>query len=145
MKRDSDMDGHVPSDRDGTREDRSGDSNNEPVLVFTPRDCATPTIEIRVNFGIFAGRTVTSAEIDRLAQWLLDDVEAVSILSEERHEIGKAAEASAHQVRIEIAETDIPTTDGDSLERLKAKVLERVDYWARTCIAERHATLLGES
>ena len=131
--RDSDTDGDDPSDR------------NEPMLVFTTRDRVTPTIEIRVNFGIFAGRTVTSAEIDRLALWLLDDVEAVSILSEERHEIGKGAEASAHQVRIEIAETDIPTTDADSLEKLEKKVLERTDYWARTCIAERHAALLGQS
>ena len=57
------------------------------------------------NFGIFAGRAVTSAEIDRLAQWLLDEVDAVTIVSEERHEIGKAAEASTHQVRIEVAET----------------------------------------
>jgi len=115
----------------------------EPMLVFTHRDRVTPTIEIRVNFGIFAGRTVTAAEIDRLAQWLLDDVEAVSILSEERHEIGKTAEASAHQVRIEIAETDIPATDAESLEKLEKKLLERIDYWARTCIAERHAALLG--
>ena len=115
------------------------------MLVFRPRDSVTPTIEIRVNFGIFAGRTVTSAEIDRLAQWLLDDVEAVSILSEERHEIGKAAEASAHQVRIEIAATDIRTTDENSLERLERKLIERIDYWARTCIAERHAALLGLS
>jgi len=126
VKRESDTDGQV-----------------QPMLVFTQRDRVRPTIEIRVNFGIYAGRTVTSAEIDRLAQWLLDDVEAVSILSEERHEIGKTAEASAHQVRIEVAETDIAATDADSLERLEKKMLERIDYWARTCVAERHAALLG--
>jgi len=119
------------------------DGQVEPTLVFVHRDRVAPTIEIRVNFGIFAGRNVTSAEIDRLAQWLLDDVQAVSILSEERHEIGNAAESSAHQVRIEVAETDIPATDGDSLHRLEKKMLERIDYWARTCIAERHAEVLG--
>ena len=91
-----------------------------------------------MNFGVFAGRTVTSAEIDRLARWLLDEVEAVTIISEDRREIGKAAEASAHQIRIEFAETDVPT-DTRSRERLEKRALERADYWARTCIAERHA------
>jgi len=112
--------------------------NTEPVLAFAFRDPARPAIEIRVNFGIFAGRAVTSAEIDRLAQWLLDEVDAVTIVSEERHEIGKAAEASTHQVRVEVAETGAPIDMGGR-DRLEERLLERVDYWARTCIAERHA------
>ncbi len=77
-------------------------TDTEPVLAFVINDPATPAIEIRVNFGIFAGRAVTPAEIDRLAQWLLDETDAVTIVSEDRHEIGRGAEASAHQVRIEV-------------------------------------------
>ena len=118
--------------------DRPLDSSAETFLAFLVHKRVVPAVEIRVNFGIFAGRTVTSAEIERLAQWLLDEVEAVTILSEERHEIGKAAEASTHQVRIEVAETGVPA-DAASRARLEARLLERVDYWARTCIAERHA------
>ncbi len=119
----------------GTSEDRA---NAEPILAFATREHVVPAIEICVNFGIFAGRPVTSAEIDRLAQWLLDEVEAVTILSEERHEIGKAAEASSHQVRIECAETVVPMGT-DARARLEERLLERVDHWARICIAERHA------
>ena len=113
-------------------------TNSEQLLAFATRDSVPPGIEIRVNFGIFAGRNVTSAEIDRLAQWLLDEVDAVTIVSEERHEIGKAAEASTHQVRIEVTQSGAPKDLG-SRDRLEERMLERVDYWARTCIAERHA------
>lgn len=121
------------------RDDTSlASANAEPVLAFVAGDRIAPAVEICVNFGIFAGRPVTSAEIDRLAQWLLDEVEAVAIISEERHEIGKAAEASAHQVRIELDEDVVPD-GGEARERLEERILERVDYWARTCIAERHS------
>ena len=120
------------------RAERSPASTNaEPPLAFVTGDRVAPAVEIRVNFGIFAGRPVTSAEIDRLAQWLLDEVKAVTIISEERHEIGKAAEASAHQVRIEVDEDGVPAGT-EARERFEERILERVDYWARTCIAERH-------
>jgi hypothetical protein len=113
-------------------------TNTEPILAFVLPDHPAPAIEIRVNFGIFAGREVTPAEIDRLAQWLLDEVDAVTIVAEERHEIGRVAEASTHQVRVEIAETG-RAMDFTARRRREERVLERVDYWARTCIAERHA------
>ncbi len=73
------------------------EANDEPILAFTAGEAVPPGLELRVNFGVFAGRTVTSAEIDRLAQLLLDEVEGVTVISEERHEIGRAAEASAHR------------------------------------------------
>lgn len=120
------------------RDDSPAATHGEPLLAFVAGDRVAPAVEIRVNFGIFAGRAVTGAEIDRLALWLLDEVEAVTILSEERHEIGKAAEASTHQVRIEVADT-VVAADAASRARLQERLLERVDYWARTCIAERHA------
>lgn len=113
--------------------------DGEPILAFAIGERVSPAFEIHVNFGIFTGRTVTSAEIDRLAQLLLDEVEGVTVISEERHEIGKAAEASTHQVRIEIAAADIPAAGNGNLARLEERLLERVDYWARLCIAERHA------
>ena len=97
-----------------------------------------------MNFGVVAGRDATSAEIDRLAEWLLDDVGEVSIISEERHEIDANVEASVHQVRIELAPEDVP---GDAGERdaLEAKLLQRAEYWARLCVSERHAELATRS
>ena len=115
------------------------DSSAETFLAFLVRDRVVPAVEIRVNFGIFAGRTVTSAEIERLAQWLLDEVEAVTILSEERHEIGKAAEASTHQVAGSRSLKPACRRARSCVLELEGRLLERVDYWARTCIAERHA------
>ena len=94
-----------------------------------------PAIEIRVNFGVFAGREATPAEIDRLATFLLDEVSDVSIISEERHEIDAHVEASVHQVRIEVAPENV---NGDR-ESLEERLLERADHWARQCVAERHA------
>ena len=71
-------------------------------MAFAVHRHDPPAIEVRVNFGVFAGREATAAEIDRLAEWLLDEVGEVSIISEERHEIDAHVEASVHQVRIEV-------------------------------------------
>jgi hypothetical protein len=98
-----------------------------------------PAIEVRVNFGVFAGRDATAAEIDRLAQWLLDEVGEVSIISEERHEIDAHVEASVHQVRIEISD-GVPEGDVER-EALERRILERAQYWVRQCVTERHAEI----
>jgi hypothetical protein len=87
--------------------------------------------EVVVNFGVFAGREVTQAEIDRLARQLLEELESFEIVSEQRHRIDHSMEASVHQVRIAGAEG----------RRLDATLVERVEAWARDCIAERN--LLG--
>ena len=95
-----------------------------------------PALEVRVNFGMYAGRAATGAEIDRLAQWLLDEVGDVSIISEERHEIDAEVEASVHQVRIELSR-GVPFDDAGR-RALEKRILERAVYWARQCVAERH-------
>jgi hypothetical protein len=110
----------------------------EPSIAFAVRNHEQPGLEIRVNFGVFAGRAATPAEIDRLAEWLLDEVGEVSIISEERHEIDENVEASVHQVRVEVAADRVPH-DADSLDSLEQALVERSDHWARVCIAERHA------
>lgn len=98
----------------------------------------TPALEVRVNFGVFAGRAATPAEIDRLAEWLLDEVAAVSIIAEERHEMDGRGEASIHQVRIEVDPDSMPNDPLARLE-LERRLLERAEHWARLCVAERHA------
>lgn len=107
-------------------------------MAFAVQRQDPPAIEVRVNFGVFAGREATPAEIDRLAEWLLDEVGEVSIISEDRHEIDANVEASVHQVRIEVAADRVPG-DGEAREEIERRILERAEHWARVCVAERHA------
>ena len=110
----------------------------EPVLAFVTREHDVPGLEIRVNFGVFAGRDATPAEIDDLAHALVPEVEDVSVVSEQRHEVGEEVEASLHQVRVEVADDHLPA-DEEEREELCEHLLEAVEEWARGCIAERHA------
>ena len=75
----------------------------QPAIAFATRTFEPPALEIRVNFGMFAGREATPAEIDDLAAVILDKVTEVAIVSEERHEMSAHSEASVHQVRIEVS------------------------------------------
>lgn len=110
----------------------------EPELAFCVREVEPPGVEIRVNFGVFAGRRATPAEIDELARSLLPKVGEVSIVVEERHEIGEEAEASLNQVRIEVSPDHLPD-DVHELDQLRGRLVEAAETWARGCIAERHA------
>src|SRR4051812_19877460 len=110
----------------------------EPTITFAVEERSEPGLEIRVNFGVFAGRGATAAEIDRLAEWLLDEVGEVSIISEERHEIDANVEASVHQVRIEVVSDSVPAV-GEERETLIGRLVERAEHWARLCVADRHA------
>ena len=110
----------------------------EPDLAFRNAEYEPPGLEIRVNFGIFAGREATPAEIDELARLLVPEVGDVSIVSEQRHEIGDHVEAALHQVRIEVAGDHVPSDD-DQLDVLAERLLDRARFWARACIGERHA------
>ena len=47
---------------------------HEPAIAFATRTFEPPALEIRVNFGMFAGREATPAEIDVLATALRDKV-----------------------------------------------------------------------
>ena len=110
----------------------------EPAVAFAVQRQEQPAIEVRVNFGVFAGRAATAAEIDRLATWLLDEVGEVSIIAEERHEIDADVEASVHQVRIEVTR-GLPASDHE--RRKLERILDRAVYWARQCVAERHVDI----
>jgi hypothetical protein len=112
----------------------------EPELAFYRRVPEPPGLEVRVNFGIFAGRAATPAEIDDLAQALLTKVGEVSIVSEERHEIGEDSEASLHQVRIEVDPSYIPEDEHEA-DVLAGRIVEAAESWARGCVAERRAEI----
>ena len=85
--------------------------------------------DIRVNFGMFAGRDATQAEIDDLANALLAEVDAITIVAEQRTVANRQAEASVHQIRIEIGEDD------------PQRPLLIAGQWAEACVAERHAEI----
>jgi hypothetical protein len=109
----------------------------EQVMAF-PARTEPPGLEIRVNFGMFAGRHVTAAEIEELGRLLVPEVEDVAIVSEERHQIGAGHEISLHQVKVEVAEDHLPA-DAQQREALTEKLVGLSEIWARACIAERHA------
>jgi hypothetical protein len=111
-----------------------------PALAFAVHEHEPPALEVRVNFGMYAGREATPAEIDDLAAALLEQVGAVSIVSEERHEIDDHSEASVHQVRIEIDSNSLPS-DRREREELGVRVLVAAEQWAEECIAERHVEI----
>ena len=110
----------------------------EPTMAFVVERQEPPGIEVRVNFGVFAGRAATPAEIDRLAEWLLDEVGEVSIIAEERHEIDAHVEAAVHLVRIEVAPDRVPA-EPEQRRELEQRIRDRAEHWARLCVAERHA------
>lgn len=112
----------------------------EPQLAFCVRDAEPPEIEVRVNFGVFAGRAATPAEIDELAKALLPKIGEVAIVSEERHEIGEGSEASLNQVRIEVSPEHLPD-DAHELDQLCGRLVEAAEHWARNCIAERRVEI----
>jgi hypothetical protein len=115
----------------------------EPKIAFAAEISDPPGLEIRINFGIFAGRDATAAEVDELAQAVVPEVGEVSIVAEQRHEVGEDVEASLHQVRIEVGEDQLPPA-GPERDVLTGRLLERAERWAEACIADRHAEISAE-
>jgi hypothetical protein len=110
------------------------------TLAFAVHEHEPPALEVRVNFGMFAGREATPAEIDDLGSQLLEKVGSVSIVSEERHEIDVHSEAAVHQVRIEVNADSLPEELGKR-EELAGRLVETAERWAGACIAERRVDL----
>ena len=111
-----------------------------PTLAFIATPQARAGLEIRVNFGVFAGREATSAEIDDLADSLLPEIGEVTIVAEHRHELSEEVEASLHQVRVEIDDEQLPK-DADELASLSERLLGACDVWARRAIDARHVDI----
>src|SRR5436309_595803 len=107
---------------------------DEPAISLVVREHDEPGIEVRVNFGVFAGRHATAAEIDELAVALRDLVPSFSVVSEERHEFGDAVEASVHQIVVELPRDVV----GEEPEFLAEKIVFAANGWALECIAAWH-------
>jgi hypothetical protein len=109
----------------------------EPTIAFRVREHDEPACEIRINFGVFAGRSATPAEIDDLATEIRDLADSFAIVAEDRHEFGASVEASLHQVVIEVEREFV----GGRPEELCARLVAVADDWAQACIAARHVDL----
>ena len=107
---------------------------DEPAISMLVREHEDPGIEVRVNFGVFAGRHATPAEIDDLAVALRELVPAFAILAEERHEFADSMEAKVHQVVVEVPREDA----GDEPDFLAGQIVHAANSWALECIASRH-------
>ena len=84
--------------------------------------------QLVVNFGVFSGREATEAEIFRLGQTLLEDLESIEIIAERRFEFDREVEATIHQIRVLLPR--------DAEERT-GELAARVEAWARESIGER--------
>lgn len=109
---------------------------DEPAVSLLVRNHEEPRIEVRINFGVFAGRYATPAEIDDLAMALRETVPSFAIVSENRYEFGDAVAASVHQVVVEVPKEVV----GEEPQLLAEQVVLAANGWALECIAARHGS-----
>ena len=105
---------------------------SQPTLVFVDEAEGDGELELVVNFGIFSGREATPAEIERLAGELLEELESVEIVCEQRYEFDREVEARVYRIRVEP-----PAGNAGRVAELRGIV----DAWAQDCIGERRITL----
>ena len=97
-------------------------------------------LEIRINFGVFAGRDATSAELEELGRLLVPEAGEVSIVGEERHDLTEDVAVVVHQVRVAVPPEVVP---GDRADRTAfcERLVTLAEIWARQCISERRAEI----
>jgi hypothetical protein len=97
-------------------------------------------LEIRVNFGVFAGRDATTAELEELGRLLVPEAGEVSVVAEQRHEMAQGMEVVLHQVRVAVAPENVPVARAER-KAFCNKLVGLAEIWARQCIHERHADI----
>jgi hypothetical protein len=111
----------------------------ENVIAFATEQ-EPAGLEILVNFGVFAGRDATAAELEELGKLLVPEAGEVSIVGEQRHEVAEEAEIVLHQVRVSVSPEIVPGDPGARKE-LCERLVTLAEIWARQCINERHAEM----
>ena len=97
-------------------------------------------LEIQINFGVFAGRDATSAELEDLGKLLIPEAGEVTIVGEERHDLSGDVELVLHQVRVSVPPENVPAVR-DERRAFCERLVTLAEIWARRCIHERHAEL----
>ena len=111
----------------------------ERIIAFVTEE-DPPGLEIRINFGVFAGRDATTAELEELGKLLVPEAGEVSIVGEERHELAEDVGIVLHQVRVAVPPEQVPD---DAAERSAfcERLVGLAEIWARRCINERHSEI----
>jgi hypothetical protein len=110
----------------------------DPAIAFRVLPHEGPALEVRVNFGIYAGRNATAAEIDDLARALRGEIATFAVVAEARHEFGDDVETALHQVVIAVDRQYAGGLTDETCER----IVVIANRWATACIASRSE--LGE-
>lgn len=105
---------------------------SQPTLVFVDDAEGDGDLELVVNFGVYSGREATPAEIERLAHGLLEELESVEIICEQRYEFDREVEATVYRIRVEL-----PPGSASRAGNLRDLVVD----WANDAIGERRITL----
>src|SRR2546430_13521934 len=108
----------------------------ENVIAFVT-DEEPAGLEIRINFGVFAGRDATTAELEELGKLLVPEAGEVSIVGEERHEMTEGVEVVLHQVRVALPPEAVPDNPAERKEFCN-RLVTLAGIWARDCINQRH-------
>ena len=111
----------------------------ENVIAFAV-DQDPSGLEIRVNFGVFAGRDATSAELEELGKLLVPEAGEISIVGEQRHEMSEDAEVVLHQVRVSVSRENVPE-DPEERKEFCERLVTLAEIWARQCINERSSEI----
>jgi hypothetical protein len=107
-------------------------------IAFASAVSEPEQLEIRINFGVFAGREATQAELDQLGRAAMAEIGHVTVVSERRQELGGRTETSLHQVRMDVPQTALPE-DAAEAEWLCERLVGLAERWAQRCIDSRHA------
>ena len=85
-------------------------------------------LEVRVNFGVFAGRDATSAELEELGKLLVPEAGEVSIVGEERHEfVGGRRDRACTRCASPSSPENVPDDPGERKEFCERLVDARGD------------------
>jgi hypothetical protein len=111
----------------------------EEVIAFAV-DEPPAGLEIRINFGVFAGRDATTAELEDLGRLLVPEAGEVSVVGEERHVLAEDVEVVLHQVRVAVPPDAVPDVSADR-KQFSERLVTLAEIWARQCINERHSEI----
>ena len=111
----------------------------EEVIAFVVEQ-EPAGLEIRINFGVFAGRDATTAELEELGKLLLPEAGEVSVVGEERHELAEDVGVVVHQVRVSVPGDAVPS-NATERKAFCERLVTLAEIWARHCINERHAEI----
>jgi hypothetical protein len=110
---------------------KAADVDETTVALVAPPD--TAALDVVVNFGVVTGRRATRAEVERLADTLLERVPHATVSAVERFEIARdGVVGCVEQVRIALS-PDAVESSGYEFEVLSELVVAAARAWALSC------------